>query len=289
MVLLACNSTSKATKSQVSAEEIYKLIEKGENVYFKDTKILGNLDLTILSGKTAIRTNENKVIIRSSIAFYNCRFTGEISGYKTDPGGKENSCIFLNPVFFHLCVFEKTINLKNAVFQHSCILSECTFNKDIVFDNCQAISDFELIKGKVLGVSNFQNAYFNQKTNFFKTQFDSTCLFQSGFFNSVTQFNDVVFKKYTDFSLSTFNSKSFFNYAKFYDRGLFNNCSFRDQAEFNYAHFNNVVFEKSSFNMESKFSGIEVENKLDLSSSRFLYAKPFLGNDTGSINKKIIL
>jgi hypothetical protein len=288
LFLLACTST-KATKSQISADEIYKMIEKGRNVYIQDTKISGDLDLTMLSVKTPVHPNEDKILIQSSIAFKNCKFSGEITGYKTDAGGKEISIIFQGPVFFNLCSFEKKLNLKNAVFQNSCILTECTFNNDIIFDNCQLMSDFNLINCKVQSTSNFQNAFFNQKCSFFKTIFDSTCLFQSGFFNASVRFNDVIFKKYTDFSLSTFNSKVYFNYAKFYGNNLFNNCSFRDLVEFNYAHFNSSVFEKSTFALESKFNEIEVSNKLDLTTAKFLTEKPFLSNNKDSVSKKILV
>ena len=286
--LLACNTASKATKSQISADEIYKMIEKGRNVFIQDAKISGNLDLTGLSEKTPMRTTENKILIRSSIAFKNCHFLGEITGYKTDSTG-ENSCIFQNPVYFDLCSFNKNVNLKNAVFQNSCIITGCTFNSDMIFDNCQLISDFDLTNCNMHGTCNFQNVYFNQKSNFFKTNFDSTCLFQSGFFNSVAQFNDVSFNKYTDFSLSIFNSKAFFNYAKFYGKNLFNNCSFRDLVEFNYTHFHTTVFDKSSFSLESKFNQIEIKDKLDLSTARFLYVKPFISNNVDSVARKIIL
>lgn len=287
--LLACNSTSKAIRSQISADEIYRLIENGRNVYIQDAKISGDLDLTMLSEKIPVRTNENKIPVRSAIAFTNCHFLGEITGYRTDSAVNENSCIFQNPVYFNLCIFEKKLNLKNAVFQNSCIITGCTFNKDIIFDNCQLMSDFDLVNCKVSGTSNFQNSFFNQKSNFFKTVFDSTCLFQSGFYNSTAQFNDVSFKKYTDFSLSIFNARVFFNYAKFSGNNLFNNCSFRDLAEFNYANFNTTVFDKSSFNLESKFSEISVKTKLDLSTAKFLYFKPLINNNPDSVSKKIIL
>lgn len=287
--LLACNTASKAVKSQISADEIYKLIENGRNIYIQDAKISGDLDLTMLSEKTPVRTNENKVLIRPAIAFKNCRFLGAITGYRTDAAVNENSCIFQNPVYFNLCIFDKNVNFKNAVFQNSCIISGCTFNKDIIFDNCQMIGDFDLANCKMSGISNFQNAYFNQKSNFFKTVFDSTCLFQSGFYNSTAQFNDVTFSKYTDFSLSIFNSRVFFNYTKFNGNNLFNNCSFRDLVEFNYANFNTAVFDRSSFNQESKFNEIGVKIKLDLSTSKFLNARPFISNNPDSVSKKIIL
>ncbi|MEO6668959.1 MAG: hypothetical protein ABIN36_05760 [Ferruginibacter sp.] len=286
--LLACNAASKTTSSQISADEIYKMIEKGRNVFIQDAKISGNLDLTGLSEKTPMRSTENKIIIRSSVAFKNCHFLGEITGYKMVGSSDETSCIFQSPVYFDVCIFDKNFNLKNAVFQNSFVISACTFNKDIILDNSQMISDFDLVNCKVRGTSNFQNTYFNQKSNFFKTDFDSTCQFQSGFFNSVAQFNDVSFNKYTDFSLSIFNSRAFFNYAKFYGRNLFNNCSFRNQVEFNYAHFHNTVFDKSSFSHESKFNEIEIKDKLDLSTSRFLYSKPFISNNSDTVKARII-
>lgn len=287
--LSACNSSSKAGKSRITADEIYRLIESGKHVYIQDAKISGNLDLVKLSGAVPVRKTEQKKLISSSIAFSNCRFTGEIKGYGKDSLVNENSLIFQNPVYFNLCSFEKDINLKNAVFQNSCIITGCTFYNDLIFDNCQFISDFEMTNCTVKGTSNFQNSFFNQKSNFFKTVFDSTCLFQSGFFNSTAQFNDVTFKKYTDFSLSIFNARVFFNYARFNSNGLFNNCSFRDNIEFNYTHFNTAVFDKATFNLESKFNEIYIKTKLDLSTSQFLYFKPFVSNNTDSISKRIVL
>lgn len=249
----------------VSADEVIEKLNKGEDVYYENTLIKGELDFTKVDAELVItdrvesididKIYSNTIYIDSEISFIDCVFEGEITTYrkeKRDNYSKnvykiifEEKITFLNSEFksrinFFETVFMKNINMYKSLFKDIFISERARYMSDVIF-----------------------GAIYDSNVDFSEVLFQGKCSYINSVFNSKADFSDTLFVSVTDFTGSLFKDEVDFNWARFLDEVYFYEAIFKK-----FVDFSNVSFSKSQpiFSLtvfESGFVLKEVKESID--------------------------
>lgn len=273
-LLQACgNSKSLKANKLIKAIDILKQIEKGEDVFYQDISIEGDLDLSSLNCKYQESELTKKVSIAGSVTFINCKFLGSILGFKISES-EIIACHFQKNLSLINCTIEGEFDLREASYVANVQLKKSAFKKAVRMEGSHFYSNAIFNNCIFLGESSFQNSFFNWKTNFMETEFAKNCAFQGSTFNGIAQFSSIRCSAYADFTLLNFQQAAFFSYANFDDRVAFGGSKFRDRvdfikSEFTMANFGNVLFQG-----DARFNNIGIYSSLDMKEAVFYGAVP---------------
>ena len=271
------SSCQGATKKEIYASEILKLINKGEPVQFYDKIILDDLDFSEAKETSISSVSSVQKTVHSNILFVNCVFMGKIAASGLEKKMQKVVSFEKNVTFFK-CDFRGEVNFESTLFNGNIDFSQSVFRNTTSFNEITAFGKKNLFTDIVSESSfNMINVLIHGNINFMNAKFQSNVSFQSMTVNAL-QFSNAVFDKKADFSNMVVHKNSFFNYvtchenlffpfSKFYGDADFLNSSFEHEADFSGSfyygktRFNNSVFKGDAVFLNSVFiQSPEMEN-----------------------------
>lgn len=224
-----------SAQKEVSASEIFKMIDDGQTVNIENATIRGKLDLTELKNQEVKSKNkdnrEYKSYVKAPIRFVNCVFNGDVIAYKNlqDSDQKKTKNVTIT--------WNENSETYSTNFEEAVTFEKCTFN----------------------GKSEFKYSTFSEAVNFEGTSFAAEANFKYAKFKEMTGFGNCSFKEEANFKYAEFSQ----------DADFFNN-TFRNYANFKYAKFGNrVTFKKSDFGSEADFKYTKISKEAIFTDARF--------------------
>ena len=236
VVLLMTTCVQAQERVEVPASKILEQIENGEDVYFENVRITGELNLSNIELETVPIARQRGLTLKTDPE------SEIIVVQKPWHGGRPIKLLGLEEV---LKVVESEITIKDSIFENEVDFSNTLFIKPLYF----------------YGTS------FSGKTDFSRASF-SGVVFGDAIFSSESNFRYARFNGYTDFVYARFNDNTNFAYARFNDNTnfvytIFSGNAFFDLAEFDKVFFSDVEFSRVSFSgfdfkfMEVSWSSLE--------------------------------
>jgi uncharacterized protein YjbI with pentapeptide repeats len=276
---VSADSDSGGTEAATILKEIEGQIKKGEDIYYDDIIINGDLDFssinlsqeTIFDGESNNRSS--KAVFPIEIAITNSKIDGILTCqdiYFLKPvnfGGTS----FTKGAYFDGSDFYGDFDVSNAKFKGVASLSDTAFDGNFNCNNATFSSaDFE--KSKFNSSPDFTKARFND-VYFTGAIFSGAYFFESTFAGD-TEFTDAQFYGNTIFMESKFNGNAFFDDSIFHDSVNFFRSVFNGPAFFTNATFmGNVMLDKARFNDEVFFDNAKFDKMASLSLEKTHYGK----------------
>jgi len=275
---LMCSSNSKQnTAGSMTAEELLRKIEKGEDLHLKDQVFTEDIDLTQLSA-TLANVNYYTVAIGSQITFEGCTFKGKFLAYHIDKE-QQRACHFQKGITFMDCIFREEVNFKGSTIQGLANFSKSYFEQEAHFEGCRFQSDANFSNTVYLKDIFFQQAHFTKASTFMNANLGGILSFQGAQFDAPAQLGVCEFHEYADFSTAVFNRGAFLDYSKFHGQAVFSNVIFRDRAEFKSCEFDQIAnFKGATFYGLSRFNESIIKGAFSLKDTRFVYGPPEMGS-----------
>lgn len=277
VALISCNAQNKTDeKKTIKASEIIEKIDKGENVYYQNRTIEGNLDFTTVKNSNLEALTIKRAFVNASITFVNCEFKGKVISSKAI---EPNTIItaFDKNLTFIKCSFMDEVNFNEAIIEGATNFSECVFEKKAIFEGIQCKNKnnfFTQIKFK--DASSFQGSVFSGDVNFLNAEFFGNTSFQQSIFIGNFQISNAKFYGYADFTNCLFNSGIITNYTEF-EKVAFSSSIIHQRADFMYVKFNNFCeFDNINFNAKTRFNESTFNNSFNIENSVFTSGKPDL-------------
>ncbi|MDX5420588.1 MAG: pentapeptide repeat-containing protein [Hymenobacteraceae bacterium] len=234
-------------QTRVNASEIVAKINSGEAVSYKNTEIVGDLDMTQLKNMKLENEPENKYSTRefistvtAPITFVNCTFKGDVLAY-FNPDNKNVKLLNSNKKNeVYNTNFEKAVRFENCVFEGATAFKYSKFKEDV----------------------SFAGSSFQHEALFKYSKFSRSADFSNARFGDVANFKYVTFPQSSSFESASFRREANFKYAKFDKDANFARASFRGLANFKYTKVaNNMDLQKAVFDGEEDFKYTQVNNR----------------------------
>jgi len=280
----------KASNKTIDAAIILKQINKGEDVYYENVTIQGDLDLF----KAIPLVNEGsgiyKVYIHSALVFQNCTFQSKLLAFDKSEKDKRINLVFNKSLVFTSCNFQDEVNFRDADCLAWVNFTASTFEKlfnaeglklhasNNYFMQCNFKSECRMQRLFVLGDFNAMNVTFQLPVSFQKSVFHSNVQLSNMKSKGSFSFSDVRVMGSFFMNYSEIEAKADFYQSQFF--GRFEWIGGKSLAD---ADFSGIKSLDNLLLKETTFSGnINFENAV------FLLAKPDL---TGAIYEsgKLIL
>ena len=273
--LISCNAQNKSDeKKSVKASDIIEKIDKGENIYYQNATIEGDLDFTLIKNNNLEALTIKRAFVNSSITFINCDFKGKVISSKIIDKNSIFTSFDKNLTFIK-CNFKDEVNFNEAIINGTTNYSESVFEKKASFEGIQCKNKnnyFTQIKLK--DVSSFQGGIFSGDVNFLRAEFFGNTAFQQSKFLGNLQISNAKFYGYADFTNCLFNSGIITNYSEF-EKVTFSSSIIHQRADFMYTKFNNYCeFNNINFNAKTRFNESTFNNTFCIENSVFTSGKP---------------
>jgi hypothetical protein len=234
-------SLSVFAQTTINADEVFRMIDSGEEVNMQDVVITGTLDLTELSNKEKVNGKsdyaEYKSYVKSPLSFKNCIFKGDVIAYKNLQDGKNSK--------------SKSVSI---TWNGKSETHTANFEEAVVFENCVFEGASEFKYSKFDEAVNFEGTMFYEEANFKYAKFKELVGFGNCSFDREANFKYAEFSQDADFFKNRFNDYANFKYAKFGSRVTFKKSSFGNYADFKYTKIDKeAVFTDASFSSDPDF------------------------------------
>ena len=259
-----------ATKKEIYASEILKLINKGEPIQFYDRIILDDLNFSEAKDAHILSIAYIQTPVRSNIFFINCVFMGKVSATEMYEKMQKVVSFEKNVTFFN-CDFRGEVNLDNMIVRGELSVAKSTFRSPTSFNHIAVFGERNSF-WEIVAESSFAMAHphFHGDVNFMDAKFQKYTSFQGMKVNSL-QFNNTYFTKGVDFSNIIVYGNTFFNYAKFEENALFPYSKFFGDVDFLHNNYQNQSdFSKSFFYGQSRFNDTVFNGEANFSGSVFI-------------------
>ncbi len=263
-------SCSGATKKEIYASEILKLINKGESIQFYDKIILDDLDFSEAKDAHILSVSYIQKPVRSNIFFINCVFMGKVSAtglYQK----MQKVVLFEKNVTFFSCDFRGDVNFDNMIVRGEFSVAKSVFRAPASFNQI-TVSGERNSFWEIEAEFSFDmvHAHFHGDVNFMDAKFRQYASFQAVTVNTL-QFNNAYFSKEVDFSNSIIHGNTFFNYTKFEGNALFSYSKFFGNVDFLYDTYQSRSdFSNSFFYGQVRFNDTSFAGETDFSGSVFV-------------------
>ncbi len=260
---------------KVSSQEIINMINEGNDIYYENHLVEGDLDFTQLDGVTKMTSNTLITYVNSTISFEKSKFNGNIITYKkTDD--LLHIVIFQRTLLFINCEFNGLIDMGNTQFNENVYFTESIFNNDLYIKGCRFYK-----------TAIFKGTKYNSKVSFNATDFKDKVSFDSAVFDNETKFQYVNFEE-SDFYKTKFNYPVSFLLAIFSKSSRFAASEFNMIADFYGAIFyQNTYFGMAKFNNIANMEDIQFFGGVDFGSAEIntgnMKSISFHGNCTFSL------
>lgn len=237
---------------EVPASEILAKIEQGLPVEYDHVIIKGNLDLNKIDlPKASVSENYSVLSKIYGKMFYNI----PIRVYSERHRRHQSNII---------AIFE-LIEEKRPIRQVNTSYSNSTKKGNIRI----VASSLSIRDSEILGMVNFDNVTFINKTEFVGDNFTQDSFFSCSRFSLLANFSGSAFYKSLDFSGAQFNQSAYFKYSKF-NSTHFSGSTFNESIDFSNARFNrSVCFRYCKFDGSAKFDSSISEIDSDFRESVF--------------------
>jgi len=222
-------------QNRVQAEDIIDLINAGQDVSYKNSVIVGDLDFRTLDDVTVdkplrkirlgrLSTQSYSSHVRSSLSFIDCTFMGDVLAYVHLKKENETyNAVFYEDVNFQGCAFEKASAFKYAKFNKQANFENTTYEKEALFKYAKFSTDVS-----------FQDSLFNADANFKYTKFPETVDFKQTVFRDYANFKYVKFPEGVSFEDAEFKRDACFKYTKFSEPLNLDGVEFEGDSDFKY-------------------------------------------------------
>src|SRR6056297_866112 len=230
----------------VDAQEIISKINKGEDIFYQNATIIGDLDFRLINdvekdSEWEFFGNDNityKYNVHSTLKFVQCEFKGNVIGYWSDDYKDElHIAHFYEDVHFEECVFKDDFLVKYSEFKEKAAFPGNTFEEDALFKYSEFHSTVD-----------FSHSVFLEEANFKYAKFPEYTVFENSTFNDLANFKYTKFSGEVNFKNCNFEKSAYFKYTELSDFIDFSNARFMSEAIFKYIEFSNGVnFKKCCF------------------------------------------
>ena len=309
LVLLMTTYVQAQEPTEVSASKILEQIENGEDIYYENVRITGELDLSELELETVFVTRpvwqistfglEKELnIVESKIAIKNSTFGNEVDFSDTQliKSLDFQDSSFLDRANFTNARFTGPANFYNVSFDGDAVFSDVSFTDLVSFGyaDFSGVADFEgadfsgfadfLTADFSCVPSFFFDADFSGVADFWDADFSGFTYFQSASFSSVADFHDADFSGFTYFFQTDFSGDADFRDANFSGDTKFIQTDFSGDAWFNNANFSgDTFFYVTSFSGDAWFNNANFSGDTKFINANFrsdthFYSANFTGN-----------
>ena len=253
VVLLMTTCVQAQERVEVPASKILEQIENGEDIYYENVRITGELDLSEIELETVFVT----------------RPVWQIRTF-----GLEKE----------LNIVESKITIKNSIFENEVDFSDTQLIKSLDFQDSSFLDRPDFTDARFTGPANFNNVSFGGYAVFRDVSFTDLASFEDAKFSGGANFWDASFTDYAYFDDASFSGNAYFEEASFSGDAHFWDADFSGDAYFWDADFSgNAYFSKASFSgdayfCESDFSGDAYFWDADFSGDAYFGVASFSGN-----------
>ncbi len=276
---VVCEEPSVPPQNVSAAEILYRMAE-GQSVYYEGVDIIGDLNLSDLSGARA----------KSTLVLVNCTVpSADFSGLTMESDLVLWGTSFGN-VSFDKASFLALADFADASFQHASFIGT-SFSQPVVFDGAQ-FRDFVSFEDAAFhqdasfnhavfdGVADFNYSSFDSYTYLTGAQFYKDALFSDVDFSGALDASASLFARKANFFQSRFNTADFsgavfsgpvqFGLARFSGLASFGGAIFASEAGFNMARFSDAAyFSEAEFRGPALFGLIKFQDTTSFQSTRF--------------------
>lgn len=209
----------------VHASEVLENISRGEEIYYDNAIIIGNLDLSNLNlpcddfGRRIIASKISVIgsLINGDVDFDNSRFINKIdfSGTSFHKNLNFSSSHFNSIASLRNASFLNNIDFSEAEFESWVDLSRATFSKGASFDDAEIYDFGNLSLASFKGYASFNDTVFGSYAFFSGTQFEKGVNFYRTEFHREARFYGARFLGYANFSDSRFADYAYFQGSDF--------------------------------------------------------------------------
>lgn len=252
---------------QISSKEILSQIDNGENIYYEDMTITGDLDFSQSLNTAKLGKNTYIVNINSVIVFKNCEFTGNVLGVHTDANDSRYYVRFNRSVSFSNSEIKGEINFYRTIFNGKVDFSNSRFNRKILLKDAVFKEQVNLKSAVFESEADFRTIEFYSRAIFSSSIFKDNTIFLASKFNHTAEFDGSQFHKGVDFYRAVFG-EAYFGYAKI--NGLLNGSetSFSFVADFGGSSIASADFTKADFRGKVSFEIVKIL-QCDFENSQF--------------------
>ncbi|MEA2041756.1 MAG: pentapeptide repeat-containing protein [Bacteroidota bacterium] len=271
---------SKTRQTIVQASAINSKLEKGEDVYYANSVIVGEIKFTETE-EQAIQTPQ---IIRhysnSSVFFSNCTFQGALTAYKRNEQ-VGHFLQFSKNLSFLNCTFQSKVNFSEADFSGAVLFRHATFQDSVSFQGASfnyKHNYFNLCM--FYGFTDFSRTRFLGKLSAVKSEFHENLLFSSSMFVGDVNFAATSYFKKSVFTSNSYRGQFLFRQSQFSDKATFNNSQFFGEAYFSELKSDSLISIQNCRFINLPDTSGNYNAKISLKDSRYIETKSF---DTGRV------
>lgn len=244
-------------KNKILAEDLIKQLNSGQNVYYEDTLIEGDLDFTTV--KDTVREGSNTYIsyVGSHISFINCEFAGKIIAHNHSYDNTRYNLTFERNVSFEGSTFMNETNFERVRFLGKTVFRSVTFMDEAIFGKAQFI-----------GKSTFRMTVFRNYADFVYTQFNNVADFRKVKFLDEADFGFSQFINYVDFENTVFKQNVIMR-SQFIGEVSFHNAVFESKALMSASFLNGIYLKNTYFKDDADFEGSDFYNYANFNDSTF--------------------
>lgn len=276
MFLLSCSQPNACKGAEeINSSDIIQMLEKGQDINLEKKVIIGNLDFTLVQSITKVHTSLSQAVIKTSVSFADCRFTGKVICL-----GRVNDItrqtVFMQNAIFNKCEFEDIVDFQSTTVYGNVSFTGSKFHEQTLFNSFYAHSKTSYF-GQITADKDFsmQDALFVGSCDFSKSQFNANVSFQGSRFDGAFNFSTVRCASRADFSKVRFNSNCLFNYTEFSGIARFNQLKVLGIADWIQVNFGaDALFTNVSFFDLCRFNQVKAKAAFDFSSSLFYKKAP---------------
>lgn len=282
----------------VKASDIIKSLNKGEDVFYENAVIKGDLDLTTLKkkSKSIIWDYEYTIYLDSQICFKNCIFEGNlIAGtgyyYESDIPKDIISIVFEKNVIMMSCEIKGDTVFSHAEFNGKSHFEGLYYHKNAYFDNMTTSQslilsgemtmvcdgNFNLSNTKVKGDLSVWYAEFKSGVDMSYVDVLGYLSFSGSIFEGDLESIALVAHSNVSFNGSVFKSNIRMEFCLFAGSCDFSYCEFNRLASFYYSQFTGTLeLTKAEFKNETNFSDCTFLSNMNLNETTFILGNPFV-------------
>ena len=242
IVLLMSTGVQAKELREVPSTDILKQIEKGEDIYYKNVRIIGELNLSKIE-------LENVTIARSTEEIKNYSLKEELKIVESKI--EIYSSVFEDDIYFFNTKFRDFFFVTNADFLGKTDFGGANFCADTCFQGADFNDNVTFENADFSGDAYFEHADFNDNVTFERADFSGDAYFKYANFSDNVFFINVDFLSDAYFEHADFNDTATFERADFSGDAYFSDVKFRDEVSFDYTKFNKVYFIETLFTFVS--------------------------------------
>ena len=228
----------------MGAEKFLDALRSGKDIVLRDSRIEGDIDLSVLKTEEAA----SEICISSAIRLENVTFTGRIDT-------RLKPTRFLAPVTLSHCSME------------TCDFSRANFDKDVRFDSVVFNGHADFWQASFAADASFFACQFRHPDagRFFRTSF-KTASFLASRFDGVLRFQEAKAERAINFDGVRFFATTYFNSAEFASAQFYDAKFAGLRADFtNLRVSEDISFHAASFESPTTFTGASIGGVFDLS------------------------